>query len=183
VTTPGWSDYEAYVARMMSGYGVPGAAVSIARHGRPVWSGGFGWRDRERGLPATEDTVFGIGSITKSFTAVAILQLEEEGRLSVDDPVVKHLPEFRAGRGRAGAAAAKAITIHHFLTHTSGLPPLSSLFLALGRSLREDQVLWEDPKAKESPLYKLIMEREPIDTRSEERRVGKECRSRWSPYH
>jgi len=164
VTTPGWSDYEAYVTRMLSAYGVPGAAVSIARQGRTAWSGGFGWRDREEGLPATEETVFGVGSITKSFTAVAILQLEEEGRLSVEDPVVKHLPEFRAGRGRAAARATKDINIHHFLTHTSGLPPLSSLHLALGRSLREDKVLWEDPKAKESPVYKLLQEREPIDT-------------------
>lgn len=162
--TPGWSDYEAYVTRMMSAYGVPGAAVSVARHGKPEFAGGFGWRDREQGLPATAETVFGIGSITKSFTAVAILQLEEEGRLSVDDPVVKHLPEFRAGRGKGAEAMTGAITIHHLLTHTAGLPPLSSLFLALGRSLRDDKTLMEDPKVKESPLYQLVNEHEPIDT-------------------
>lgn len=57
-------------------------------------SNGIGFRDKEEGLVVTPDTVFGIASITKSFTCVAIMQLQESGKLSVHDQVMKYLPEF-----------------------------------------------------------------------------------------
>lgn len=159
-----WSEYEAYARRLMAPYQVPGVAVAVAQEGKTSYAGGLGWRDQEKGLPVTEDTIFGVGSITKSFTAVAILQLEEEGRLSLEDPVTRHLPEFRAGRGERGAASARAMTIHHFLTHTSGLPPLVTLFPAMGRSVRDDPSVLDDPSVKDGPLAKLLAEQPPLDT-------------------
>jgi CubicO group peptidase (beta-lactamase class C family) len=71
--------------------------------------------------------------VTKSFTAAAVMRLADEGRLSVDDPVVEYLPEFRLPRGDASA-----VRIHHFLTHTAGVPPLPSRWYAFGTSARDD---------------------------------------------
>jgi CubicO group peptidase (beta-lactamase class C family) len=137
-----WKPFEDYMAKVMDVYSLPGASVAVARDGKTVYSKGFGWRDREEKLEATPDTVYGIGSITKSFTAVAIMQLEEQGKLGVDDLVVKHLPEFRVGK----TDAHNSITIHHFLTHTSGLAPLPSLFGAMAKSMKQDQSVIESPQ-------------------------------------
>jgi CubicO group peptidase (beta-lactamase class C family) len=95
---------------------------------------GYGYRDRERALPATSATVYGVASITKSFTALAILRLEEDRRLKVTDPVVRHLPEFQT---RSARWTAK-IKLHHFLNHSSGLPPLPSIYYSSARSLARD---------------------------------------------
>jgi len=113
---------------------IPGVAVGVSRRGRRLLGKGYGHRDREAGHEVTENTVFGIGSVTKSFTAMAVLQLEEDGKLSVHDPVRKHLPEFKVADPRG----TDRITIHHFLTHTSGLPPLPTLMYAMVESLKRD---------------------------------------------
>jgi CubicO group peptidase (beta-lactamase class C family) len=82
-----------------------------------IYSRGFGPRDLLLSKPATPDTLFGVGSITKSFTALSTILLEEEGRLSLDDPVSTHLGQYRLG-GRS------QVLIKHLLTHTSGIPSL-----------------------------------------------------------
>jgi D-alanyl-D-alanine carboxypeptidase len=89
---------------------IPGAAVAVARDGKIAFSKGCG--------QATAATVFRIGSITKQFTAAAILLLRDEGKLSVDDPLSKFLPEFPHG---------KDVSIRHLLTHTSGIKSFTSL--------------------------------------------------------
>jgi len=110
---------------------IPGLSLGLVDHGRPVVAKGYGFRHREAKMPATRRTVYGVASVTKSFTALAILRLEEEGRLRVNDPVVRHLPEF----GTPDPRATRKITLHHFLTHSSGLPPLPSIYYASARSL------------------------------------------------
>jgi CubicO group peptidase (beta-lactamase class C family) len=133
--TPEWgAAFEDSALRTLALYQTPGMAVAVARDGEMVYHHGFGHRDRERGLPVGPDTVFGIGSITKSFTCVALMQLQERGRLSVHDPVQRHLPEFST----PDPAAARAMTLHHFMTHSSGLPPLPSLYPAMARSIAGD---------------------------------------------
>lgn len=93
-------------------FGYSGSLL-VAKGGDVVLSNGYGLADRENGVPVTAETVFDIGSITKQFTAAAILKLEMEGRLSVDDPVSRWFP---------GVPADKAgMTLHHLLTHSSGL--------------------------------------------------------------
>ena len=119
---------------------IVGLSLGIARAGRPVLARGYGFRDRERKLPATPATVYGIASMTKSFTALALLQLEEEGRLKVTDPVVRYLPEFRTPNARW----TRRIQLHNFLNHSSGLPPLPSIYYASARSLARDPPY--DPK-------------------------------------
>ena len=93
-------------------FGYSGSLL-VAKDGQVVHAGGYGLADRESGVPVTAETVFDIGSITKQFTAAAILKLEMEGRLSVNDPL---------SRWFTGVPADKqAITLHHLLTHSAGL--------------------------------------------------------------
>jgi CubicO group peptidase (beta-lactamase class C family) len=90
--------------------------VAVARDGTLVFGKAYGKADREHGITADADTRFRIGSITKSFTALGVLQLEEKGLLRIDDSIRKHLPEL--------PLFTDAITLRHCLTHTSGLPAL-----------------------------------------------------------
>jgi len=93
--------------------------VLVARDGAPVFRRNYGLANYELSAPFTPDTVFNVASITKQFTAAAVLQLQEQGRLSVTDPICDYLDDC--------PAAWRAITIRHLLTHTSGIPNYSSL--------------------------------------------------------
>ncbi|MDF2630670.1 MAG: hypothetical protein K0R39_4501 [Symbiobacteriaceae bacterium] len=104
--------------------GAPGLALGIARRGELLYAGGQGVRDAEQGLVCTPDTLFPLGSITKVFTAVAVMQLADQALLRTDDSVRRYLPELRLG------AHADRITIAHLLTHTSGLPPTAGVLAA-----------------------------------------------------
>jgi len=123
-----------YVRRRMAHAKTPGLSLGLLRPGRSPFVRGYGFRDRAARLPATPRTMYGIASVTKSFTALAILRLAEHGRLRVSDPVARHLPEFRV----RGANPRRPIRIQHFLTHTSGLPPLPSIYYTSMRSVRRD---------------------------------------------
>jgi CubicO group peptidase (beta-lactamase class C family) len=97
--------------------GFAGAAL-VMRGEEVLLSTGIGPADREHGVPNTPETVFRIGSVTKQFTAAAILLLAERGRLSTADPVCKFVAEC--------PEAWQPITVHHLLTHTSGIPNFTS---------------------------------------------------------
>lgn len=88
-------------------------AVLVARGDRRLFAKGYGHADHEHGVPNAPTTAFRIGSQTKTFTAIAILQLQEQGRLRVTDPIAQHLPGYPHGA---------QITLHHLLTNTSGIP-------------------------------------------------------------
>ena len=75
---------------------VPGAAVAIVRDQEPAWAEGFGLADIASKRAMTPDALFGVASISKTFAAVAIVQLRDEGKLSLDDPLAKFIPEFKA---------------------------------------------------------------------------------------
>ena len=92
----------------------PGAAVAVVHRGAVVHRQGYGLANLEWAQPITPDTVFGLGSTTKPFTATAILLLEREGKLHIGDPITGYLPDYDTH----GAA----ITLHHLLTHASGIP-------------------------------------------------------------
>ena len=89
-------------------------SVLVLRDGKALLDKGYGLRDRERNLPNTPATVHTIGSITKQFTAAAILKLEEQGKLSVNDLLGKYVPNVPADK--------KDITLHQLLTHSAGFP-------------------------------------------------------------
>jgi CubicO group peptidase (beta-lactamase class C family) len=92
----------------------PGCALGVVRNGRLDYARGYGLASIEHGVPITPATVFDIGSVSKQFTAMAVVLLAQDGKLSLDDEIQKFLPEIP--RYKAGA-----ITIRHLLHHTSGL--------------------------------------------------------------
>ncbi|RBP39145.1 CubicO group peptidase (beta-lactamase class C family) [Roseimicrobium gellanilyticum] len=96
----------------------PGFAVLVARDGKVVYERGFGMEDIEAKKSITPETAFRIGSVTKQFTAAAILLSEEDGKLKVTDTIDKYYPGFPRG---------DKITLHHLLTHTSGIYNFTAL--------------------------------------------------------
>lgn len=108
----GWVDTQAAYAEQ------PGLSVGIVYDQELIWSRGFGFGDLERHTPAAPNTIYRVASITKLFTSTAIMQLRDQGRLQLDDPVTKYLPWFSI----RSTNDALPITIRHLVTHTSGLP-------------------------------------------------------------
>jgi CubicO group peptidase (beta-lactamase class C family) len=127
-------NFEVYANQLVEENHIPGVGVGINENGERLYEKGFGHRDVENGLEITPDTIFGIASMTKSFTCVAIMQLQEAGKLSVQDKILKYLPEFRT----ADMVQTKNITIHHLMTHTAGIPPISTHVFARKRSIDQD---------------------------------------------
>lgn len=111
--------FEIWVDQQRRHLDQPGVSIGIVHDQELVWAKGFGLADLAAGRPATPQTVFRIGSITKTFTATALLQLRDAGKLSLDDPVRRHLPWFGV---RGPTPEGPEITVRHLLTHTAGLP-------------------------------------------------------------
>ena len=97
--------------------GIPGVAAAIVKNGEIIAAGGFGYRNRDAEFPMTAHTVSPICSLTKSFTGVAVMQLVDSGKLSLDEPVVSYLPNFRV----ADTEASRKITPRILLCHKSGM--------------------------------------------------------------
>ena len=91
----------------------PGATVIVVKDGKPVFRKAYGAANLDSKTPMTPDTVLRLGSITKQFTAVAILMLADEGKLALNDPITRFFPDYPTG--------GKVITVEHLLTHTSGI--------------------------------------------------------------
>jgi D-alanyl-D-alanine carboxypeptidase len=98
---------------------LPGLSIGIVHDQSVLWARGFGWADVDRREAATADTLYRMGSITKLFTATAIMILRDAGKLRLDDPLAMHLPWFDM---KAPSSEADPVTIRHLITHTSGLP-------------------------------------------------------------
>jgi CubicO group peptidase (beta-lactamase class C family) len=92
---------------------VPGISAAVASGGRIVFSGGVGFADLDNMVPATAVTVYNIGSVSKANAAVAVMQLLEQGRVALDDPIQKYVPTF-PDKGHP-------ITVKHLMTHRSGI--------------------------------------------------------------
>lgn len=92
----------------------PGGVVLVTRGGEVIYKKAFGMADMELDVPMREEMVFNVASVTKQFTAVAVLQLAEQGKLSLQDEVTKYLPDYPTG--------GQKITIENLLTHTAGIP-------------------------------------------------------------
>jgi CubicO group peptidase (beta-lactamase class C family) len=96
----------------------PGGVFMVTKQGKPIYQKAFGKSNLELKVDLKTDDVFQLGSMTKQFTAVAILQLEEQGKLSVNDVVSKFTPDYPNGNN---------ITLHHLLTHTSGIKDFTKM--------------------------------------------------------
>src|SRR5215469_1701752 len=110
---------DALMLNLMSKYDVPGAALALIKDGRIVLEKGYGFRDLETHAPVTSETLFNIGSISKSFTALAIAQLVDQHKVDLDTPVIRYVPELRS----SDPHATEAVTLRQLLSHTAGLPP------------------------------------------------------------
>jgi CubicO group peptidase (beta-lactamase class C family) len=100
--------------------GVFNGAALVSENGKVIFKKGYGFADFEWKIPNTPDTKFRIGSITKQFTATVVLQLVDEGKLSLESTLSSVLPYYRKDTG-------SKVTVHHLLTHTSGIPSYTSL--------------------------------------------------------
>jgi CubicO group peptidase (beta-lactamase class C family) len=112
----------------------PGCALGVYRNGAIAYTHGYGMASLELGVPITPQTVFDIGSTSKQFTAFSMLLLQQQGKLSVDDDIRKFMPEI--------PDYGKRITLHHLMTHTSGIPDYAGLFDLAGvpeQNLTNDQ--------------------------------------------
>ena len=112
------SDFEPLVRRLMARDQIPGVAVGVVEHGQLVVARGFGYRDVEKSLPVTPDTLFALGSCSKAFTATAVAMLADEGKIKLDSPVRTYLPDFAL----EDPVASATVTPRDLLTHQSGLP-------------------------------------------------------------
>ncbi|OQB21179.1 MAG: putative penicillin-binding protein PbpX [Firmicutes bacterium ADurb.Bin182] len=141
---------DAKIPALMKRYAVPGACLALVRNGRIVFSGAFGYADKESGLRMTADMPMRVQSISKSVTAWAILKLAEEGKLNLDDPVETYLKDWKlpySGYPSGG------VTVRRLLCHTAGLP-LGDVFAlyapdeampSLAESLTGTAVLFREP--------------------------------------
>ena len=122
-----------YVQAQLEWRQVPGLAFAVVKGGRVVRAEAFGVANRDTGDSTTVNTVFQMGSVGKQFTAAAILLLAEEGRLGLDDSVVRHV--------RGGPAAWRGITLRHLLTHTSGLGDYDNAIPQLDREYSPPELI------------------------------------------
>ena len=109
----------AWIESQMAYKGLPGLSMGIVYDQELIWAHGFGFANVQDKIPSTPQTIYRIASITKTFTATAILQLRDAGKLQLDDPVTRHLPWFKV---QNPFPDTPVITIQHLITHTSGLP-------------------------------------------------------------
>ena len=116
---------ERYVEQALRDWEVPGAAIAVVKDDRIVFSDGYGTREIGKDLPVDEFTLFGIGSVTKSITAAAIALLVDEGKLNIDEPASKYLPDLEF----SAPHLTREITVRDLLSHRSGLPRASLLLM------------------------------------------------------
>src|SRR5687768_10526188 len=102
-----------FITAQLREQNIPGLALAIVENGKIIKAEGYGYADLERKIPITPSTVLKIASVSKQFLATGIMVLVQDGKLSVNDPVSRHITD--------APAAWKGITIRHLLTHTAGL--------------------------------------------------------------
>lgn len=139
-TEPNWAKrFDTLIEQRIRENHLPGLAIGIIVDGRLVYSRGFGQATLgPNGPKTTPDTVYHMASITKPFVATALMQLVEQGKLRLDDPIVKYLPYFRVNDPRYAS-----LTIKQFVTHTSGMPDV-------------DDYEWNKPQYDDGSLERYV---------------------------
>jgi len=115
-----WEHFDSFVKAVMAAENIAGCAVGVSRGGRPLHVAGYGLRDVANALPVTPDTVFGAASVTKSFSALALLNVAAQTGIDPHDRLAVRLPGFCLPGPDRGAG----VKVHHVLSHTTGVPPL-----------------------------------------------------------
>ncbi|HML48005.1 MAG TPA: serine hydrolase domain-containing protein, partial [Clostridia bacterium] len=133
---PDWDQIDRYIESQMADCRIPGFSLGIVRDGELLYMKGYGRAD-DTGRAVTPQTPFLIGSVSKSITAMAVMQLVEAGRIGLDDPVQTYLPGFALADERASGA----ITVRMLLNHTSGIPEQAEFQVATLRG--DDETMGE----------------------------------------
>jgi CubicO group peptidase (beta-lactamase class C family) len=123
---------------LMEMYDVPGTALAIVKDGEVLYAQGYGLRDTQTQAPVTPDSLFALASVTKSFTALGVMQLVQAGKLDLDVPIITYLPDFKL----SDANATQTLTLRHILSHTSGLP-------------RADNWVFDNPASREEIIKEM----------------------------
>ena len=119
-----------YIRAELARQRIPGMSVAILRGDSILLTRGYGFANLEHRVPATDSTIYQSGSVGKQFTAAAIVTLAREGKLGLDDPIRKHVPEAPAGWSK--------VTVRHLLTHTSGMPDYTDELVDFRRDYTEE---------------------------------------------
>lgn len=143
--------FDAFVEKVMKDWKVPGLSLAIVKDGKIVYAKGYGFRDVAKKLPVTPDTLFAIGSNSKSFTAAALGILADEGKLDFDKPVREYLPDFRLYDEYATAN----LRVRDLVSHQSGLPRHDLLWYGSPLSRKElfDRLRYLEPSRKLHEKY------------------------------
>ncbi len=141
-----------HISATMRSNGIQGMSIVVVDKDKVLYSRDFGYADRANNVPVTEETVFRIASVTKLFAATAIMQLVEDGKIDLDQPLVNYLPEHLI-KTRPGIDATHAdITIRHILTHRSGIPgDLAPNYLDPNPNISEFTALLADEYMAQTP--------------------------------
>lgn len=121
-----------FISKLIQKRKIPGISLTIVDKENVLLSRGYGYKNVEELIPATENTLYPIGSVTKSFTALSIIQLQEKGLINIHDPVTKYVPSFKVD------GYADKTEIYHMLTHSSGFPTLNVAEILLLRNIGKD---------------------------------------------
>lgn len=129
----GLAGLDGEIEAMVAEWGVPGLAVAVVQDDQIVYARGFGVRHVEGGDPVDEHTIFAAGSTSKAFTAAAMAMLVDEGKVSWDDPVIDHLPDFRL----SDPYVTRDLRVRDLMSHNSGLLRGDRIWYASGRTREE----------------------------------------------
>lgn len=153
-------ELESFVTEWVTDDEIPGASVAIVRDDRTVYADGFGARNLRDNTPATRNTLYGIGSCTKSFTALSVMQLVESGDVDPADPISEYVPYLDGVEG-------EPITVHELMTHTSGMPSDGSAVVLISRLMGADPI--EVPMSGEQDFRRHLEGSLPERVREDDR--------------
>ena len=132
---PAIAQVERLIAHEMADKALPAVSIAMVEDQQVVWSRGFGYADPDRKRPATPETVYRVGSVSKLFTDIAVMQLVERGLVDLDGPVTNYLPDFKPSN-----PFGTPITLRHLMSHRAGLvrePPVGHYFDETAPSLAQ----------------------------------------------
>jgi CubicO group peptidase (beta-lactamase class C family) len=141
-------EFRTQAARVLEETGVPGAGLALVRQNGVEWEGGVGYADRERRTPVTADTGFRVGSISKTFVAIGLVQLSEDGLLDLETPVREVLPDLEIDNAWEDTHPVRVI---HLLQHTAGFDDMhfNETYVPPGETERSlDEVLRLNPRSR-----------------------------------
>jgi CubicO group peptidase (beta-lactamase class C family) len=116
----GLQAFDSAVQAILGKWEIPGASLAVAKDGRLLLAKGYGWADKEQNQPVRPDTLFRMGSINKTLTAVLVLKMVEDGRLTLDQPVLPILEKAGLRPASIGDPRSKTITVRQLLQHSAG---------------------------------------------------------------